>query len=157
MMSIDSRPRIRNAPFSRAATSPVRNHPPSANASAVASGRPQYSRNTPGPLTSSSPGSQPATSAPASVDQPHLNARERSADEARPALAVQRVRERHPDLGHAIALEERVARQRAPFLEDAGTGSAADPDTKRRSLAAPCDHARLTSGAASRQAAIRRV
>ena len=38
-------------------------------------------------------------------------------DEARPPLAVERIRQRHADLGHAVALEQRVAGDLAPALE----------------------------------------
>ncbi len=36
---------------------------------------------------------------------------------AGPALALERVRQRHPDLGHAVALEQRVAADLAPPFE----------------------------------------
>ena len=96
--------------------SPVRNQP-SRNASRVSSGRCQYSRQTAGPRTSSSPGVPSATSLPVLVDETDIDARQRLPDEARPPLAGERIRQRHAELGHAVPLEQRVAGDVAPALE----------------------------------------
>ena len=47
----------------------------------VSRGRRQYSENTDGPRTSSSPDCRRRPAVPASLDEPHLDARQRNADE----------------------------------------------------------------------------
>ena len=58
-----------------------------------------------------------AEHAPVFVGDPELDAGQRQADRAGPPLAVQRVRRVHAGLGHAVALEDAVARARLEVVK----------------------------------------
>ena len=109
-------------------------------------GRCQYSRNTAGPRTSSSPGVPVGHLDAVLVHQLHVDVRQRLPDEPGPPLAVQRVRQRHADLGHAVALEQRVAGDLAPALEHRAPAAPPTPTSSAAAGARPSDRARCTSG-----------
>ena len=102
---------------SRVPVSPVRNRPASSKLAAVAAGSPWYAENICGVRTRSSPGSPARDGAARLVDDVDRDAGQLAADRARHARAVVRVRQRHPDLGHAVALEDGLAGRLPERLE----------------------------------------
>jgi hypothetical protein len=122
---------------STTATSPVRNQP-SRKASRVASGRRQYSEEDGRPADLDLARSRPARLGRPASSTSRTSTPGAACRRARASLPVERVRERHPDLGHPVALEQRVPADLPPSLEH-DTGSAADPETIRRQWRHPSD------------------
>ena len=124
--------------------SPVRNQP-SRNAAAVSSGRCQYSRNTAGPRTSSSPGVPSGTSMPSSSTRRTSTPGSGWPTHPGRRSPCERVRQRHADLGHAVALEQRVAADLAPAFEHVHR-QRRRPDIIRRSRRTPAERAACSRG-----------
>ena len=74
-----------------------------------------------------------------------------------PPLAVQRVRQRHADLGHAVALEQRVAADLAPALEHLHRQRRRARHHQPQARARPPTARRCTSAGAASHAAMSRL
>ena len=104
-------------PFSSTATSPVRNQPSRKAFARLVGLAPvlQEHRRARGPRSRRRRRRRPGACL---IHQPHLDARQRRADAAGTSLAVQRVGQRHADLGHAVALQQDVPGDLAATLQD---------------------------------------